>query len=116
MTPQRFYQFALSPEDEAREVARRVIADGRPRGVALVPEGEWGQRVLAAFSAELVAGGGALVDKHVYPTGTADFEQILVDLLGQGGPGKADLAAARRVDAQFIFMPGQPVQGRLVRR
>ncbi|MBP6513565.1 MAG: penicillin-binding protein activator [Steroidobacteraceae bacterium] len=115
VTPQRFYQFALSPEDEAREVARRVIADGRPRGVALVPEGEWGQRVLAAFSAELVAGGGALVDKHVYPTGTADFEQILVDLLGQGGPGKADLAAARRVDAQFIFMPGQPVQGRLVR-
>src|SRR5690606_35844933 len=35
--PPAFTQFALSPEDEAREVARRVIADGHRRGVALVP-------------------------------------------------------------------------------
>ena len=31
------YQFALSPEEEARQVARRVIADGNRAGVALVP-------------------------------------------------------------------------------
>src|SRR5690606_16373874 len=35
--PDGFYQFALSPEDEAQQVARRVVADGHLRGVALVP-------------------------------------------------------------------------------
>ena len=51
--PEGFYQFALSPEDEARQVARRVLAEGRKRGVALVPLGDWGTRVLAAFEQEL---------------------------------------------------------------
>lgn len=122
--PQRFYQFALSPEDEAREVARRVVADGRRRGVALVPEGDWGQRVLAAFVAELGAAGGTLVDKRVYPTGTTDFEEIIVELLRlerteqhvpKGSTTRPEILVQRRDDADFIFMPGQPVQGRLVR-
>ena len=43
--PKNFYQFALLPEDEARMVARRVVADGRLNGVAIVPSGEWGTRV-----------------------------------------------------------------------
>jgi len=45
VTPGNFYQFALSPEDEARGVARRVAADGRLNGVVIVPANEWGNRV-----------------------------------------------------------------------
>src|SRR6185312_7676151 len=48
-SPGSFYQFALSPEDEARDVAQRILADGHHRGVAVAPDGEWGSRVLAAF-------------------------------------------------------------------
>ncbi|MBS0387612.1 MAG: penicillin-binding protein activator, partial [Proteobacteria bacterium] len=53
-------QYALSPEDDAREVARRILASGQKRGVALSPTGDWGTRVLAAFTQEFQAGGGTL--------------------------------------------------------
>ena len=60
-TPERFFQFALSPEDDARAVARYVSASGRRRGVVLAPEGDWGTRVAAAFDEELRAAGGYLL-------------------------------------------------------
>ena len=60
-TPERFFQFALSPEDDARAVARYIGASGRRRGVVLVPEGDWGTRVAAAFDEELRAAGGYLL-------------------------------------------------------
>ena len=59
--PDNLYQFALSPEDEARATARRILADGLKRGVALSPSGEWGTRVSTAFNQEFLAGGGVLL-------------------------------------------------------
>ena len=56
--PERFYQFALSPEDDARAVARYIGASGRRHGVVIVPEGTPG-RVAAAFDEELRAAGGS---------------------------------------------------------
>jgi outer membrane PBP1 activator LpoA protein len=117
VTPGGFYQFALSPEDEARMVARRVVADGRPSGVALVPATDWGQRVLAAFADELAAAGGNLVARSVYAPGTTDFDGIITQLLelrpGRTPDGRP--TKTHRADAQFIFVPAQPVSGRLVR-
>src|SRR5262245_21842991 len=48
--PERFYQYALSPEDEARLAARRIAADGRLSGVTLAPQSDWGRRVQGAFA------------------------------------------------------------------
>ena len=64
--PDRFYQYALSPEDEARLAARRIVADGRTSGVALAPQSDWGRRVQAAFAEEFAAAGGQLVDQADY--------------------------------------------------
>lgn len=47
--PGNLYQLGLSPEDEANEVAQRALADGYRSAIALVPEGEWGERILSAF-------------------------------------------------------------------
>ena len=124
--PARFYQYALAPEDEARQVAERLLASGRRVGVALVPAGEWGTRVLGAFQAALVAGGGTLVTSRSFATGTTDYSEPLVDILGfdESQRRYRALAAAvgpmvftprRRDDLQFVFLAGQPVQGRLVR-
>jgi len=115
--PTGFYQFALSPEDEARAIARRLIADGRQRGVALVPSGEWGTRVLAAFNRELQAGGGSLVATAFYDTGGHDYGaqiktalrlgdsearmQRLQNVLGT----KLSFEPRRRADVDFIFAP-----------
>ncbi len=107
------YQFSLLPEDEARAVARRVVADGRPRGVVLVPSNEFGSRVLAAFSEELTQQGGAVLDSVRYDATQADFSDAIRRLLqvreARGEP------ASHRTDANFIFVAGSPVAARLIR-
>jgi uncharacterized protein len=112
-TPSRFYQFALSPEDEARQAARRALADGHAAGVALGPANEWGQRTLNAFAEEFTALGGRLLERRVYAPGTTDFKVIITDLL-RIGPS-ATGARTVRPDVGFIFVAGQPVDGRLIR-
>lgn len=109
--PQRFYQYALSPEDEARLAARRIVADGHLSGVTLVPRSDWGQRVHAAFADEFAAAGGTIVDQADYAPSTVDFNELLRRLLQTTG----ERGSAPRPDAQFIFVAAQPVHGRLVR-
>ena len=101
-TPQGFFQFALSPEDEARNVARRAAADGRLNGVAIVPISDWGNRVAAAFADELSHLGGALLDVQRYDTSQADFSDVIKQVLQihvvKGEP------STHRTDAAFIFV------------
>jgi outer membrane PBP1 activator LpoA protein len=109
--PDRFYQYALSPEDEARLAARRIAADGRLSGVTLAPQSDWGRRVQAAFAEEFAAAGGSIVEQADYVPSTADFNEILRRLLRTTG----QRGSAPRPDAQFIFVAAQPVHGRLIR-
>ena len=109
--PDRFYQYALSPEDEARLVARRAIADGLTAGLTLVPQSDWGRRVQAAFAAELALAGGQLLDQADYAPDTADFNLIIQRLLRTDGKR----GSTPRADAQFIFVAAQPLAGRLIR-
>jgi outer membrane PBP1 activator LpoA protein len=109
--PDRFYQYALSPEDEARLAARRIVADGRMSGVTLVPQSDWGRRVHAAFAGEFAAAGGTIVDQADYAPSTVDFNDILRRLLRTTG----QRGSTPRPDAQFVFVAAQPVHGRLIR-
>jgi uncharacterized protein len=64
--PAQLFQFGLAAEDEAREVSRRARADGLHRAAAMVPKGEWGDRVLKAFRQDWEANGGTLIGvEHV---------------------------------------------------
>lgn len=125
--PAMLFQYALDPEDEARQVARRVMADGRPRGLALVPNNEWGQRVYRAFESELKSLGGSVAGVRYYDTASRDFSDpisrlLLIDesraranainsTLGQ----RFEFEPRRRGDAQFVFMGAYPAQGRSLR-
>ncbi len=109
--PSRFFQYALSPEDEARLAARRILAEGRTSGVALAPRSDWGRRVQTAFAEEFTAGGGQLVDQADFPPNTADFNELLRRLLRTTG----QRGSTPRVDAQFIFVAAQPLHGRMIR-
>jgi outer membrane PBP1 activator LpoA protein len=125
--PPRFYQYALAPEDEAQQVAERLLAAGKRTGVALVPAGAWGSRVLEAFQSTFTAGGGTLVASRSFVSGTTDFSEPLVSILGfeeserrhralVGALGvPLSFTPRRRDDLEFVFVAGQPVQGRLLR-
>jgi hypothetical protein len=127
-TPERFFQFALSPEDDARAVARYIGASGRRRGVVLVPEGDWGTRVAAAFDEELRAAGGYLLDQASFGgTSRNDFGDSIMQVLRtddsrarhariQAAVGqKLEFEPRRRPDIQFIFAPSQPGAARQLR-
>jgi outer membrane PBP1 activator LpoA protein len=101
-TPRNFFQFALSPEDEARIIARRVVADGRLNGVAIVPSSEWGKRVAAAFADELSHLGGTVLDSQRFDASQVDFSDLIKQVLQvravRGEP------STHRADAAFVFV------------
>ena len=124
--PQQLFQFGLAAEDEAREVARRAWADGMRRAVALVPRGEWGDRVLDAFRQSWQAQGGSLIAaEHVdqpveLARQIADLFQLreseararrLQNTLGTN----LDAQPARRQDIDFIFLAATPQQAQQIK-
>jgi outer membrane PBP1 activator LpoA protein len=125
--PAGFYQFALSPEEEARQVARRILSDGRLRGVAVVPEGDWGTRVLTAFRQELEAGGGVLLDNVTLDSTRNDWAPEITQVLRISDSKarhkrlesvlgtKLQFEPRRRADLDFIFAPSPFNAARLLR-
>ncbi len=125
--PAQFYQFALSPENEARLVARRVLDDHHRRGVALLPAGDWGARVLAAFKQELGAGGGELLATVQYDAARTDYSVPITEVLRLSESNarhkrlesvlgtKLTFEPRRRSDIEFIFAPAQAATERLLR-
>jgi len=116
-----FYQFSLLPEDEARVVARRLVSDGRLNGVAIVASGEYGTRVLAAFTDELKRLGGNLLDSQRYDPSQADFSDIIKQVMQvrvERIPGQTKVdrntPATHRSDASFIFISGSAAAARLI--
>ncbi len=125
--PPQFYQYALSPEDEARLAARRILEDHHRRGVALVPVGDWGDRVLSAFRQELLTGGGELLAAATIDASRTDYSGPIKELLGISDStarfkhleaalgAKLQFEPRRRGDIEFIFAPAQASTERLLR-
>lgn len=126
--PNGFYQFALSPEDEAQAIAHRLLASGMRRGIALAPAGDWGGRVMKAFTEQFQAGGGVLVSQATYDGNTHDFSAPIKVALNTTDSearlrrlqvitgGKFEFEPRRRSDIQFIFAAASsPTTARLLR-
>ena len=125
--PPLLFQYSLDPEEEARQVAQRVTADGRMRGLVMLPNNEWGQRVFRAFDSELKTLGGQIAGMKFYDPSARDFSQPITELLlinesrARANALFASLGTRmefeprRRGDAQFVFVGAQPVQGRSLR-
>ncbi len=120
------YQFALSPEEEARQIARRAIAYGQLRGIVLAPPGDWGTRVVAAFRDEYTRGGGTVLVQGAYDATRNDFSAIPASLridesrarhkrMEEIAGSKLNFEARRRADVQMIFAAGEPVALRQIR-
>jgi hypothetical protein len=124
--PAQLFQFGLAAEDEAREAARRAWADGMRRAVALVPRGDWGDRVLEAFRQSWQAQGGTLIAaEHIdQPVEMARQIAELFQLRESEARSKrlkstlgTPVAAqpARRQDIDFIFLAATPQQAQQIK-
>ncbi|OEC35485.1 hypothetical protein SAMN05216600_106104 [Pseudomonas cuatrocienegasensis] len=124
--PPQLFQFGLAAEDEAREVARRAWADGMRRAVALVPRGEWGERVLDAFRQQWQAQGGELLGAERVDQPVELANQIArLFQLGQSEARNKSLQSAggtavaaqptRRQDVDFIFLAATPQQAQQIK-
>ncbi len=114
--PAGFYQFGLSPEDEASQVADRAIDDGRLNALAMVPDTDWGRRTLQAFHQQLHNRGGQLLDYEFFDPEKSDFREQLTRLLKfRAASKKEDVPASIREDMDYIFLAAQPQQARIIR-
>jgi len=124
--PSNLYQFALAPEDEAREVARHAVASGAINAVALIQNSEWGLRLLASFRSELESLGGQILQFRSYDPGNQDFSLAITTLLNieRSNQRRQRLTAnlrtplefepRRRQDVDVIFIAADASAGRLL--
>jgi len=127
LAPPGLYQFALAPEDEAASAAVRALGDGYTRAVALVPNNDWGRRVLQSFATEFEGLGGTLLDYRSYTPDKQDFSNEIENLMGLTGSVqryqrmRANIGSSlqfdprRRQDVEFIFLAAAAGPARLLK-
>jgi hypothetical protein len=108
-------QFALAPEDEAREIARRALGAGHRRALLLRPAGDWGDKVAGALRDAFTGGGGTIAATATFASRESHSDAIeqalhldrsaargaaLRRLLDRG----TVLAGRRREDLDVVFM------------
>ncbi len=129
LTGSSFYPFALSPEDEADDIADRAWREGYTRAALLVTDSALGKRVAAQFRRTWGQKGGVVVNQVNFSEGINDYSnqiQLLLNLdesesrferlksvVGNGR--KIEFEPYRRQDVDFIMMVAQPKQGRVLR-
>ena len=125
--PVNMYQFGLSPEEEARQVAERTWIDGHINAAVLTPSGPWGERVADAFTQRWQEIGGEIVNLQTYNAADKDFSRSIRSLLNINQSQqryrslsillnrKLKFTSRRRDDIDFIFMAAYPRQARQIR-
>lgn len=101
--PGTLYQFGLSPEDEARQIAEFAIARGQTQAVMLVPNSSWGQRLATSFRQTYEARGGRILHAEPYagkPTGY--LQNVNNALAGSQGQAQMAFLAASPTQARFM--------------
>ena len=121
------YQFGLSPEDEAEQIADNALAQDKHHALVLVPDTEWGYRLQRAFSRRFESLGGHVVGSTVYPSKANDYSAAIKNLLNlttsnhrksilqQVIKQQVQFDARRRQDVDMIFIAANSRQARLIK-
>lgn len=120
---QMLFQFGLSPEDEARQIAERGWLDGRVQARVIVPQSPWGGRVARAFEDHWKGLGGEVVARVNYPRNALDLKGAVGRLLAGSvyRDSRSYTSSAIGADAEgpaaateFVFMATNPRDARLI--
>ncbi len=99
------FHFALSPEDEAGQMARLMWQRGMRHSLLLVPEDARGQRVEQAFRASYEPLGGTVVAVGRYNPVKADHSSLLKRLLQVDASEQRRRALQRLLGKKLEFEP-----------
>ena len=117
------YQFGLSAEDEARQIADRLAAEQLRQVLVLIPGGEWGDRVEAALLKRMASNEGVALDIERFYR-EDNLRAVTADLLGitvsrdraiqvERTIGMdVEFEPRRRQDADAIVMVAEPAVAR----
>jgi outer membrane PBP1 activator LpoA protein len=117
----RLYQFALSPEDEARQVAQKAWRDGHRRAAALHPADDVRKR--DSFAAEWQRLGGEVVAQIEYRDNFTDAISRMLELdqsnarhrrLNELLRKQTQYSPRRRQDVDFLYLVAQPAPARQI--
>jgi uncharacterized protein len=104
-TGANLYQYALAPEDEARQIARQLVASGRRNALVLTPSNDWGTRVATAFADELNRGGGMVAVQTAYDMNSSDPTPRVTAALGIDDSNSRNDKLRSITGARFGFEP-----------
>ncbi|MGB1256303.1 MAG: penicillin-binding protein activator [Thiolinea sp.] len=102
--PHTLYQFGLSPEDEARQIAEFALSRNQTSGVIMTPDSAWGKRLANAFAQTYQHRGGKILNAEFYPNSSPSAYLKRVQKLLEGAQG-----------ANMVFLAAAPTQARLLR-
>jgi outer membrane PBP1 activator LpoA protein len=101
--PPGLYQFSLSPEGEASEVAAKAGEAGFRRALVLYPEGPWGERITRAFRQSWKGSGGQVAGAQAYTPSASDYSESLTKLAERGSGADFLFLVATEEEARQIY-------------
>lgn len=121
--PAGLYQFGLSAEDEARQIADRLASENNHQALVLIPQGEWGDRLENALLERMAENGSVALDTERYFK-EDNLRAVTADLLGittsreraidveRTAGIDVEFEPRRRQDADAVVMVAEPTVAR----
>ena len=101
--PATLYQFGLSPEDEARQIAEFAMSRQQNKGIIIAPDSSWGKRLASAFAQSYQQRGGTILNSEFYSNSPVTYLKRVKALL------------SKAAGANMVFLAAAPTQARLLR-
>lgn len=121
--PAGLYQFGLSAEDEARQIANRLALENNDQVLVLIPHGDWGDRLESALLQRMAENGSVALQIERYFK-EDNLRAVTADLLGitvsreraidveRTAGINVEFEPRRRQDADAVVMVAEPTIAR----
>jgi len=119
------YQFGLLPQDEASQVADKILAAQKKHVAVIAPATSWGEKVVASFKNRLQTNGGQITAITTYTTSeelssqicqllALDPTQMCIPRSSKNKREPSPLEHEIRHDIDAVFMVASPKQARQI--
>jgi len=124
--PSNLFQFGLSPDDEARQVATHALEYEYKNAAVLYPDTPWGERVFNSFNEQWIQLGGNTTASATFDNKGNYSSAIKQMLMIQQSQSRAnqlkrmlgisfEFQPRRRQDIDFVFILASPKQARQIK-